>query len=86
MYNITFTKNVKKFLKSHNTVAILLGKKLPILQKDPYSKTLDTKRLELNKNEYRRIRIWKYRLVYQVRHTEVVIHFLEAWSRWDIYK
>lgn len=78
MYSIVFSKQVKKFLNTHNEVALQLSKKLPLLQKDPFSKALDTKEIQWKEWKYRRLRVWKYRFIYLIKEKEVMIYF--SWS------
>lgn len=52
---------------------------------NPYKNMLDTKPLKGFENTYR-IRLWKYRFIYEVFDDKIEIHFLEIDSRWDIYK
>jgi mRNA interferase RelE/StbE len=55
------------------------------LQKDPLTSELDIKHLIGSKNHYR-LRIWKYRFIYELRKKELVIYFYKADSRGGIYK
>jgi mRNA-degrading endonuclease RelE of RelBE toxin-antitoxin system len=49
-----------------------------LLQKDPFSKALDTKEIQWKEWKYRRLRVWKYRFIYLIKEKEVMIYF--SWS------
>lgn len=52
---------------------------------DPYENNLDIKIIIWLPNTYR-LRIWKYRFLYEVLDEKIIINFIDAWSRWEIYK
>ena len=86
MYTYTFTKQVEKFLEKQNADFIHnFTQKVEILSQDPFGSHLDIKPLRGMWDNYR-LRIWKYRFLYYVNHTEICIYFYKAWSRGDIYK
>ena len=58
---------------------------LRILSLEPYENNLDVKILIWLPNSYR-LRIGKYRFVYEIIDEKVIINFFDAWTRWDIYK
>ena len=84
-YNLELNKNVKKFLAKHEDIARIFFQKIKILQNNPSSNNLDIKSLKWKKNHYR-LRIWKYRFLYEIIENEILIYFYEADTRWDIYK
>ena len=83
MYEIVLLKDVKKYLAKNETVAKSLFRLLPLLQVNPYDSKLDIKKLKGYSNKYR-IRLGKYRLLYEVVDNKVIIFSLG--SRWDVYK
>ena len=85
MYKIAFSKSVRKFLVKHKDVAKLFYRILKELTEDPIRCRLDISPVKGKKWHYR-LRIWKYRFLYEVRNKEVLIYFYEADSRGDIYK
>lgn len=86
MYKYKFTKQVEKFLQKQSKDFLqLFSEKLEILIKNPYSNNLDIKALKWLDNNYR-LRIGKYRFLYEIIDEEISIYFYKAWSRWDIYK
>ncbi len=86
MYNINITKNVIKFLSKHKWEKIISSfeKGLIILKNNPYRNTLDIKSLKWY-NKFYRLRIWKYRFIYEIIDNKLIISFVEADTRWDIY-
>lgn len=87
MYTIAFEKSVTKFLEKHKWEKIITSfqEKLHILSKNPYKNNLDIKALLWFDNIYR-LRIWKYRFLYEIQEEIITITFFDADSRWDIYK
>ncbi len=87
MYNIKLQKKVLKFLEKHKWEKIIeiFTTYLKILQNNPYNNRLDIQLLKWNKKQYR-LRIWKYRFIYEIIDNELVIIFIDSDSRWDIYK
>ena len=86
MYKYYFSKDVTKFLVSQdNKFLRKFYGKLEILAKDPYNINLDVKQLKWISWNYR-LRIWKYRFLYEIKDNSLIIYFYKAWSRWNIYK
>ncbi len=86
MYRVVTTKEVDKFLEKQT--ATFRGKCLQlfdVLSRDPMDKTLNIKPLSGLKNKYR-LRVSKYRFLYEVRRTDVLIYIYKADSRGDVYK
>ena len=86
MYNIKLEKKVLKFLNKHKWEKIIdiFTTYLRILQKDPYNNRLDIQLLKWNKKQYR-LRISKYRFIYEIIDKELIITFTDWDSRWGIY-
>jgi len=87
MYRLKFDKKVLKFFLKHKweKVSILFEKYAMQIKLDPYTKKLDIKKIQWWENKYR-LRIWKYRFLYEIIDNEILIYFYDAGSRWDIYK
>ena len=87
MYKIVLEKNVQKFLEKHKWDDLIekFTHSLRILAIEPYENNLDIKVLVGLPNSYR-LRIWKYRFLYEIIEEKIVISFFEAWNRWNIYK
>jgi len=75
MYEIVLLKDVKKYLAKNETVAKSLFRLLPLLQVNPYDSKLDVQKLKGYTNKYR-IRLGKYRLLYEVVDNKVIIFSL----------
>lgn len=85
LYRIELEKWVKKFLLKHQDIARRFYSKLEVLREKPFENNLDIKALSGKKYHYR-LRIWKYRFLYEIRETEILIYFYDADSRGDVYK
>lgn len=87
MYKIILEKDVEKFLWSHPQLVEPFIQALDILAINPFKNTLDVKRLKGARNSFlRRLRINKYRFIYEVVEDKILIKFIKAWSRGKIYK
>ena len=84
MYKLVLNTKIRKFLKKHPEIISKFYNKVKILVENPYKNNLDIKRLVWADSKYR-LRIWKYRFLYEVRENEILIYFYDANSRWDIY-
>ncbi len=87
MYKIFLEKQVQKFLEQHKWEELIkrFTTSIRILALDPYENNLDIKVLIWLPNSYR-LRIWKYRFLYEIIEERIIITFFDAWSRWNIYK
>ena len=87
MYKINLEKNVMKFLEKHKWEKIIhvFTEKLKIISNNPYENNLDIKAFKWTENTYR-LRIWKYRFLYEIIENEITIIFFDADSRGWIYK
>ena len=85
-YEVVFSKQIFKFLgKCDKSIARRFKDAVEIIEKNPYTSLLDIKKLAGSANHYR-LRIWKYRFLYEVRENEILIYFYKADSRWNVYK
>lgn len=89
MYNVSFSKSVKKFLKELDEKTFTsFVEKINILKEEPYKRdnNLDIKPLiNLPKGNYR-LRINNYRFLYEIKEKEIIIFFYKAGTRQSIYK
>jgi mRNA interferase RelE/StbE len=87
MYKIILEKKVQKFLEKHKWQTIIhdFTQSLMILTLHPYKNNLDIKKI-INLPDTYRLRLWKYRFLYEILNKEIIITFFDAWSRWDVYK
>ncbi len=85
-YRIVLRKVVVKFLEKHKWERIVNDFKIATdnLSKNPYENYLDIQSMVWVKNWYR-LRLSKYRFMYKIMDDELIIHFIEANKRGDIY-
>ena len=85
MYNIKLSKDVEKFLMFHPDIATRFFVKADIMLENPLDPSLDIKKLQWENDKYR-LRIGKYRFLYEIQDNIVLVYFYKADSRGDIYK
>ena len=86
-YDIQYTKAADKFLKEHEDVRAQYEDDIRRLLTGDHPEKVDVKRIKGKKNDYYRIRIGSYRVVYAIINgTIVVISTLIAVNRGDVYK
>ena len=87
MYKIILEKPVEKFLEKHKWEVVIeqFENSLFFLSDDPYENNLDIKIITWLPNSYR-LRIWKYRFLYEIIENTISISFFKAGSRWEVYK
>ncbi|EGS1449246.1 type II toxin-antitoxin system RelE/ParE family toxin [Campylobacter upsaliensis] len=84
-YNIEYHKDFIKFLKKHQDIQAKVFASFETIAQNPYEAKLDIKKLQGRANHYR-LRISKYRFLYEVLENEILIYAYKADSRGDIYK
>lgn len=85
-YKLNVSKQVAKFLdKSEHRLRIKVIAAFEQLSQDPRSASLDTKTM-INKKGHFRLRIGKYRFLYEIIDAELFIYVYKADSRGDVYK
>ncbi|EAK3671512.1 type II toxin-antitoxin system RelE/ParE family toxin [Campylobacter upsaliensis] len=84
-YNIEYHKDFIKFLKKHQDIQAKVFESFEAIAQNPYEAKLDIKKLQGRANHYR-LRISKYRFLYEVLESEILIYAYKADSRGDIYK
>ena len=84
-YDIEFTKKATKELKLIDAkVAKQLMGKIEELAKDPYSKELDIKKLR-GINDVYRLRHGKYRVLYEVNNSKLIVTVIKVGARGEVY-
>jgi mRNA interferase RelE/StbE len=87
MFEIRFSKVAGKYLKKLDRITKeRIKKSLLELAENPYEvKNLDIKKLAGYEDSYR-LRVGKYRALYKIINSEVVVFVFDLDSRGDIYK
>jgi len=84
MYQLQLDKKVKKFLLAYPDLWRRFFIKAQAICKDPYNANVDIRSLKWASWSYR-LRIGKYRFLYEVREKEIIIYFYDSDSRGDVY-
>ncbi len=84
-WKIKLHKNIVKFLKQHPKIEPIFKEFFFNIKKNPYQTLYDIKKINNLENGYR-LRIGKYRFIYQLKKDEMLIFVLHANSRGQIYK
>ncbi len=85
-YNLHISKQVAKFLeKTDPKLRAKIIYSFEMLSENPLNVSLDIKPL-INKKGHFRLRISKYRFLYEIMNNEVLIYVYKADSRGDVYK
>ena len=86
MYRVKYHKNVVKFLqKQDKKIVKKIVEIFDILKVNLDFSKFDIKELKGFENIYR-LRVSKYRIIFEVRDNELLIEVIKAGSRGDIYK
>ena len=85
-YIIKIHKRVEKFIALHPEMRKWFFESLHIIEKDPINNTLDIKPLSWIPWKQYRLRISKYRFLFEIIEDEVLIYFYDAGSRGGIYR
>jgi len=84
MYSIIYSKRAVKSLYKHDRILKSAIEKW-IYDFLKLGKNNNVKRLRWYENRYR-LRIWKYRVLFEKYEDKLIILVIDIWSRWDIYK
>lgn len=86
-YEIQYTKAADKFFKTHEDVRSEYKEALKELLVGEHPERVDVKRIRGKKNDYYRIKLGAYRVIYTVINGKVVVIMtILAGARGDIYK
>lgn len=86
MYKVKTSKIFEKFLKRQDKdFQKRVSAAIDTISVDPYNNNLDIKPLIDEENCYR-LRIGKFRILYEIQKDLILIYFYKADSRGDIYK
>jgi len=84
-FNIKTSKQVDKFFARHRDIAKRFIEKAKVMQDNPFDKSLDISSLAGSWGHYR-LRIGKYRFLFEIIEQEILIYFYHADTRWGVYK
>lgn len=85
-YKLKYSRDLKKFLQKHRDLSPKIIAKLELIAQNPFNTTLDIAKLQGQNNHYR-LRVGKYRVLYEIRDGEIlIIYAYKADSRSDVYK
>jgi len=86
-YEIQYTKTADKFLKTHEDVRAQYEDAIKELLVGEHPEKVDVKRIKGKRNDYYRIKLGSYRVVYAVINGKIiVISTILAGARGDVYK
>lgn len=86
-YEIQYTKAADKFLKTHEEVREQYEDAIKELLVGDHPEKVDVKRIKGKRNDYYRIKLGEYRVVYAIINGKiVVINTMLAGVRGDVYK
>ena len=86
-YEIQYTKTADKFLKIHEDVRAQYEDAIKELLVGEHPEKVDVKRIKGKRNDYYRIKLGSYRVVYAVINGKIiVISTILAGARGDVYK
>ncbi len=84
-YALQLHKNVRKFLRKHPENRAKIVSCLEQIAQNPYRNNLDIAKLDGYEHHYR-LRVGKYRLLYEIIESQILIYAYDIDSRGDIYK
>ena len=86
-YEIQYTKAADKFLKTHENVRMQYESAIEELLVGDHPEKVDVKRIRGKRNDYYRIKLGSYRVVYAIINGKIiVISTILAGARGDVYK
>ena len=86
-YDIEYSKAAEKFFKDHENVRQEYKNAINELLVGDHPETVDVKRIRGKRNDYYRIKLGGYRVIYTLINNKiVVVSTILAGSRGDIYK
>ena len=86
-YKIKYKKDAEKFIRKHKAEGIKFPKAFIEISEDFENiKRYDIKKYICEEENFFRLRIGKYRAIFEVRQDEIIIIVCDIDSRGDIYK
>lgn len=86
-YEIQYTKVADKFLKTHEDIRKQYEASIKALLLGDHPEKVDVKRIRGKRNDYYRIKLGGYRVVYAIINRKIiVISTILAGARGDVYK
>ena len=86
IYTIKIHKRVEKFIALHHDMRTWLFASLHLMEVNPLDSTLDIKPLSWIAGKHYRLRMGKYRFLFEIIEDEVLVYLYDAGSRGGIYK
>jgi len=84
MYKIIYTKKAIKALYKYDRIFKDTIEK-QVYKFLSFEKVNNIKKLKWYENRYR-LRVWKYRILFEKYDDKLIILVIDIWSRWDVYK
>ncbi len=84
-YRLQYHKDVRKFLKTHRDINQRAINAFEQIAQNPYQNALDISKLQGETNKYR-LRLGKYRFLYEIIEAQILIYAYKADSRGGVYK
>lgn len=84
-YEVIFSKDFVKFLRKHPQISQVVIDKFELLSSDLHHPSLDIKPI-VGKESHFRLRVSKYRFLYEIIEDEILIYAYKADSRGGVYK
>lgn len=86
-YKIKYKKPAEKFIKQHRLEGLKFIKAFMEIATDIENcKKYDIKKFQCMKPNFFRLRLGKYRAIFEIRHNEIILLVFDIDSRGDIYK
>ncbi len=85
MYKLKTSKAFDKFLDKHRDLSSKIIANLELIAQNPYNTTLDIAKLQGYEKHYR-LRVGKYKILYEILEQEILIYAYDADSKGGVYK
>jgi len=86
VYRVKISKTVYKFIESKDKkFRGIIFEAFDKIAANPFDNSLDIKKMRNKRNHYR-LKLGKYRILYEIMKDEILIYFYNAGSRGDVYK
>ena len=84
-YRIQYHKDFLKFLMKNQDIQQKVVESFEIIAQNPYQNALDIVKLKGEENKYR-LRLGKYRFLYEIIEEQILVYAYKANSRGDVYQ